>query len=869
MGNFFGFLKPFSGSYSDRMISKYRAQLGMVNTLETSVQAMSRDQMQARTQELKEQYQSGRTLHDMLPEAFALVREAASRIIGMKHYDVQLIGGMVLNDGCIAEMKTGEGKTLVATLPAYLNALSGKNVHVITVNDYLAKHGQQWMSRVYSYLDLSTGLIVSDTEHDKRNAAYSTDIVYTTSTEVGFDYLRDNIRFHAEDMSITAHGLNYALIDEVDSILIDEARTPLIISGQTNKNPKLYLTIDSIVRKLSADDFEIEKKRNSIQLTEQGSNVAEEYMKKSQLLAPTGTLYGTNGYEMLNYMIQSLRAYHLFSRDKDYIVKDGQVLLIDEFTGRIAQGRRYSEGLHQAIEAKERVEIQSENQVLASITYQNFFRMYGKLSGMTGTAQTEASEFLDIYKLKVITVPTCKPIIRMDHDDLVFRTEHTKFDKIAEKVQECHQRGQPVLLGTASIAKSEKISQVLKHHHVPHRILNAKYHEMEAKIIAEAGRMHAVTIATNMAGRGTDILLGGCLDFQIFDAIQGCEDPEQIKNITQSIREAHEKERLNVIAVGGLLVIGSERCESRRIDNQLRGRAGRLGDPGESIFYLSLQDDLLRIFGGEKIDLLLAKFGFGNDEYINHPMLNRVIAKSQQKVENLHYEARKNVLRYDDIMNEQRKLIYQQRASIIKLDDSDKTIDILSARLLDYICDTYTDSEHATEAIKYVEEVFSEQCMQLFAKEYGQGYLHEHSLAEVKDEILAIARQIRQQKFNHHHPALVQMIKAKILISTIDECWKEHLYNMNQLREAIHLRAYAQKDPLAEYKIEAFELFQGTLEKFQEMAIFRIMHAVINPDAETDLPHHKNELIIDHNPQTPSVCDVVLPDNKNNFIANL
>jgi len=832
-------LNKITKSHNDKVVSQYTSVVGKVNALEGHTKLLSNDELLSKTMEFREQYANGRSLHAILPEAFAVVREASLRIIGMRHYDVQLMGGMALHDGCIAEMRTGEGKTLVATLPSYLNAISGKGVHVVTVNDYLAQRDYQWMSRVHNLLGLSTGLVIAETSHGDRKKAYASDVTYVTNTELGFDYLRDNMKFYKEDMVLSSRLFNYAIIDEMDSILIDEARTPLIISGPSAKSSGLYIAISAIVKPLRGSDFEIDEKRNAIQLTEDGIHKIESGLRSSRIIKPEATLYDVDSYEILNYVMQSLRAHNLFKKDKDYIVKDGSVMLVDEFTGRIMDGRRYSDGLHQAIEAKEGVRVQSENQMLASITYQNLFRMYDKLSGMTGTAQTEAGEFLDIYKLKIVSIPTYKPIVRKDHDDIIFKTENEKFKRIVDKIKECNEKGQPVLVGTTSIAKSEILSEMLQKNNIKHNVLNAKYHKMEAKIIADAGRIGGVTIATNMAGRGTDIILGGNLDSKVLESISISTDADEIKQITEQIHNEHELERQKVIDAGGLFVIGSERHESRRIDNQLRGRSGRLGDPGESQFYLSLQDDLLRIFGGQKIDSILSKLGFKENESINHPLLNRVIAKSQQKIENHYYDIRKNLLKYDDIMNEQRIMIYRKRNSFIDANDIRVVVDSMMSELIDNLHTEFEHEQDFSVRMGTVRDLFGSSVVLEYEKICPSMEDFENvSLDDFLSKILELARICLVERLSHYPKNIVETVYKKILITSLDEVWKEHLYNLGNMREAVHLRAYAQKDPLTEYKMEAFELFKKLFEKMHEICINRLMHVEIHTDGDTTLEHN-------------------------------
>ena len=674
------------GTTNDRKVTKYRSRVAEINALEPQLAALSDDDLKARTARFREELANGRDLEDLLVEAFATVREAAKRTLGQRHFDVQLIGGMVLHEGCISEMKTGEGKTLVATLPVYLNALEGKGVHVVTVNDYLARRDAAWMGQIYEFLGLTVGCIVHGLSDQERRQQYACDVTYGTNNELGFDYLRDNMKFHLEEMVQRPH--NYAIVDEVNSILIDEARTPLIISGPVDDKSELYNAIDKFIPDLTAEDYELDEKQRSITLTEKGNEHLE------QVLGAAGLLKGTNLYDAENVTVvhhvnQALRAHKMFQRDKDYIVKDDQVIIIDEFTGRMMPGRRYSEGLHQALEAKEHVAIQPENQTLASITFQNYFRLYGKLAGMTGTAATEASEFMDIYKLDVIDIPTNVAVKRKDEDDEVYRTAREKYAAIIEIIKDARQRGQPVLVGTTSIEKSELLSGMLKKDSVVHSVLNARYHEQEAQIIAQAGVAGAVTIATNMAGRGTDIKLGGNVEMRIASELASITDPDERRRREEKIKQEVEENRQKVLDAGGLFVIGTERHESRRIDNQLRGRSGRQGDPGRSLFYLSLDDDLMRIFGSERMDKMLQTLGLKEGEAIVHPWINKALEKAQQKVEARNFDIRKNLLKFDDVMNDQRKVIFDHRISIMRGEDVSETIDDMRHQVVDELVTRY------------------------------------------------------------------------------------------------------------------------------------------------------------------------------------
>ncbi len=835
-----GLFNIILGDANKRNIKKYQLVVNKINGLEDKISVLSDNELKAKTEEFKRKISNSqkennteeqnsleikKVLHEILPEAFAVVREASKRVIGMRHFDVQLIGGMALHDGNIAEMSTGEGKTFVATLPSYLNALTGKGVHIITVNDYLVKRDAEWMGKIHNFLGLSVGCVVNDTPQEQRKSEYLKDIVYVTNTELGFDYLRDNMKASLEEMCIVNRGFNYAIIDEVDSILIDESRTPLIISGPTQQDTRLYIAVDRVVKKLNKEDYEVDEKRKNVQLTDLGNEHIEKLLKENGLLDKNDDLYNSNSYALLNFILQSLRANTLFHNGVDYIVKNNEVLIIDEFTGRIMDGRRYGEGLHQAIEAKENCKIEPENQTLASITYQNFFRMYKKLSGMTGTAKTEEAEFFDIYKLPIITIPTNKPIKRKELDDLIFNNEDSKFRAIIERVKEANKKGQPVLIGTISIDKSEKLSSLLSKECIKHNLLNAKYHEKEADIIAEAGRFGAVTIATNMAGRGTDIMLGGNIQKEIDKAIEQAkaksntseENSIDALKIADEITEKHKKEYQKVVDAGGLLVIGSERHESRRIDNQLKGRSGRQGDVGETQFYLSLQDNLLRIFGGDKIDTFLSKVGFKDNEVINHPMLNGIINRSQKKIEEYNYEVRKNLLKYDDVVNEQRQIIYNQRMLFVK---STNINNIFKQILNDVNTDIVARSTQNNELnVRELKEIM--QQTYLFAKsdinlsKYNVETLNKFCVANYTNRFINI------DLFT------LCEVQRRVMLQTLDECWREHLYYLDHIKEGIHLRAYAHKDPVSEYKLECYNLMSKTMNKFIYIVVGRLFNLEI------------------------------------------
>ena len=795
------------GSANDRIIKTHRRTVDEINTLETQLTPLSDDELQARTQLFRERLSKGEDLDSLLIEAFATVREAAKRTLGQRHYDVQLIGGIVLHHGSIAEMKTGEGKTLVATLPVYLNALSGKGVHVVTVNDYLAKRDAEWMGQIYQFLGLSVGCISHDLSDEDRRKAYSSDVTYGTNNELGFDYLRDNMKFSLDTM--VQRPFNFAIIDEVDSILVDEARTPLIISGPTEDNSALYKKVDTIIPELDVNDYEKDEKAKSVTLTEEGTEKVEGILRRLELLQ-SEHLYDIENVSIVHHVNQGLRAHKLFTRDTDYIVKDKRVIIIDEFTGRMMEGRRYGEGLHQAIEAKENAEIQNENQTLASITFQNYFRMYPKLAGMTGTASTESAEFGEIYSLDVSEIPTHLPMVRADNDDEIYRTMEEKWGAVLKQIKECHSRKQPVLVGTTSIEKSELLSERLKKAKIKHNVLNARYHEQEALIIAQAGSSAAVTIATNMAGRGTDIQLGGNSD----------APGELTKEAPGKLAEKDgvgEKDREGVVQSGGLYVIGTERHESRRIDNQLRGRSGRQGDPGASTFYLSLEDDLMRIFGSERMDGMLRKLGLEDGEAIVHPWINKALEKAQQKVEARNFDIRKNLLRFDDVMNDQRKVVYEERREIMASDDVTDTISDMRNEVIEDLVQkhipekAYAEQWQTTELSAACKEQFGiDLPIKDWAKEEGTTEI------EIVSRISAAADRKMAEKAVRYGPPLMRAAEKSLLLQVLDQQWKDHLLQLDHLRQGIGLRAYGQRDPLNEYKSEAFSLFQALLVRFRE-----------------------------------------------------
>ncbi|MGD1956660.1 MAG: preprotein translocase subunit SecA [Sphingomonadales bacterium] len=802
--------KRLFGSANDRYVRSMGKLVNQINGLEESVEGLSDEDLKARTPWLRERLETGESLDDLLPEAFATVREAAKRTLGQRHYDVQLIGGITLHRGEISEMKTGEGKTLVATLAVYLNALSGKGVHVVTVNDYLAKRDAEWMGQVYGFLGLTTDYIIPGRSDSERRAAYQADVTYATNNELGFDYLRDNMKFRLDDM--VQRPFNFAIVDEVDSILIDEARTPLIISGPTEDKSDLYVKIDGTVSQLAQEDYEKDEKARSILLTEEGQEKIEQILTDDGLLE-TGNLYDFENTAIVHHVNNALRAQQMFQKDKDYIVRGGKVVIIDEFTGRMMDGRRYSDGLHQALEAKEQVDIQPENQTLASITFQNYFRMYPKLAGMTGTAATEAQEFYDIYKLNVVEIPTHRDIARKDEDDQFYRTMKEKYTALIEEIKEAQGRGQPVLVGTASIEKSEFISELLKKAGVQHNVLNARYHEQEAFIIAQAGHSGAVTIATNMAGRGTDIQLGGNLDMRLAQEISEDTPADEQAIITSRITQEIEADKAKVKEAGGLYVIGTERHESRRIDNQLRGRSGRQGDPGRSRFYLSLEDDLLRIFGPQtRMDTILQKLGLEEGEAIIHPWLTKAIEKAQTKVEARNYDIRKNLLQYDDVMNEQRKVIYEQRKEIMDADNVADTVADMRSETIEDLIAQYLPQKAFVE--QWDVEGLQTELEDVFGSSFSLNDMVKQDGIDPEEIIESLGKEAdahMAKRATAAGPDVWRQVEKSLLLNTIDHHWMEHLSTLEALRSVIGLRAYAQRNPLNEYKSEAFAMFESLL----------------------------------------------------------
>jgi preprotein translocase subunit SecA len=821
-----GIAQRFFGSSNDRKLRGYFKRVEEINALEDRFKAKSDAELKAMTDTLKARLADGADLDDVLPEAFATVREAAKRTLGQRHFDVQLVGGMVLNSGNISEMRTGEGKTLVATLPVYLNALTGLGVHVVTVNDYLASRDAEWMGQIYRFLGLTVGCIVHGLTDEQRKAAYACDVTYGTNNEFGFDYLRDNMKYSIATM--VQRGHNYAIVDEVDSILIDEARTPLIISGPTDDQSETYRLVDALIPSIGPEDFELDEKQRQVTLTEGGNERMTELLRQNNLLE-TGDLYDIENITVLHHVNQALKAHKLFLRDRDYIVKDGRVVIIDEFTGRMMEGRRYSEGLHQALEAKENAAIQPENVTLASITFQNYFRLYEKLAGMTGTAMTEAAEFMDIYNLDVLDIPTNLPVARADYDDEVYRTVDEKNDAIVELIKDCHKRGQPVLVGTTSIEKSEQLSDVLKKQKLKHNVLNARYHEQEAAIVAQAGVSGTVTIATNMAGRGTDIQLGGNADMRVRNELAGIVDETELASRTAQIRAEVAADKERALAAGGLYVIGTERHESRRIDNQLRGRSGRQGDPGASKFFLSLQDDLMRIFGSQQMDTILQRLGLEKGEAISHPWVNKALEKAQQKVEARNFEMRKNILKYDNVLNDQRKVVFEQRREIMSADDvGDQIVDMRHEVVDELVArhipeKAYAEQWDAVGLEAEVEKIFD---IQLPVVEWTK----EEGIAdeEVSERILKAVDTRAAERAANAGTDVMRYVEKAILLETLDTDWREHIVNLDHLRQYVGLRGYGQRDPLNEYKSEAFTLFEGLLSKMRTGTIRRLMHLQIN-----------------------------------------
>lgn len=854
-------LKKLIGSRNDRLLKQYRKLVVQINNLEPQIATLSDEALQAKTQEFRDRHAKGSSLDDLLPEAFAVVREAGKRVFGMRHFDVQLLGGIALHNGKIAEMRTGEGKTLMATLPVYLNAIAGKGVHVVTVNDYLARRDAEWMGRLYRYLGMSTGVVVPQQPNEEKIAAYRADITYGTNNEFGFDYLRDNMEYRVEDRR--QRGLNYAIVDEVDSILIDEARTPLIISGQAEDHTELYVRMNAVpplLKRMAGEpkphepepegDYWVDEKSQQVYLSESGHESAEKILSRVGLLPEGESLYDPRHIALMHHLMVALRAHTLFFRDQQYVIQDGEVVIVDEFTGRLMVGRRWSDGLHQAVEAKEGVKIQHENQMLASITFQNYFRMYEKLSGMTGTADTEAYEFQEIYTLETVIIPTNKPMQRKDQNDQVFKTNQEKYNAILNDIRDCHERGQPVLVGTTSIENSELLSGLLKQAKLPHEVLNAKQHAREAEIVAEAGKPGHITIATNMAGRGTDIVLGGSVDKQIDlihadESLSEAEKTSRIEKVRQEWKPLNER----VKAAGGLRIIGTERHESRRIDNQLRGRAGRQGDPGSSRFYLSLEDPLMRIFAGDRVRAIMERLKLPEGEPIEAGMVTRSIETAQRKVEGRNFDIRKQLLEYDDVANDQRKVLYAQRNEVLEASSIGASVESLRDAAVTEVFRSFVPAESVEEQwdIPGLQKALAgDWQLQLPLAEMVQS---EPNLTdeELLERVLQAARDVHRAKVELVGAESWAQFERSIMLQAIDTHWREHLSALDYLRQGIHLRGYAQKNPKQEYKREAFELFSGMLDRIRDDVVRVVMtvrvqstEQVEQAEAEAAQPHVQN-----------------------------
>ncbi|CAM3772832.1 preprotein translocase subunit SecA [Bordetella sputigena] len=854
-------LKKLIGSRNDRLLKQYRKVVGQINGLESTIAALSDEQLAAKTQEFRARFQQGVSLDDLLPEAFAVVREAGKRVFGMRHFDVQMLGGIALHNGKIAEMRTGEGKTLMATLPVYLNALSGKGVHVVTVNDYLARRDAEWMGRLYRFLGMSVGVVVPQQPNEEKKAAYAADITYGTNNEFGFDYLRDNMEYRVEDRR--QRSLSYAIVDEVDSILIDEARTPLIISGQAEDHTELYIRMNAVpplLKRMESEpkpqepepegDYWVDEKSQQVHLSEAGHEHAEAILSRVGILPEGESLYDPRHIALMHHLMVALRAHTLFFRDQQYVVQDGEVVIVDEFTGRLMVGRRWSDGLHQAVEAKEGVKIQHENQTLASITFQNYFRMYDKLSGMTGTADTEAYEFQEIYGLETVIIPTNKPMVRKDQNDQVFKTAREKYDAILADIRDCHERGQPVLVGTTSIENSELLSGLLQRAKLPHQVLNAKQHAREAEIVAEAGKPGHITIATNMAGRGTDIVLGGSVDKQVDliradESLSEAEKQARIDKIRTEWKPANEK----VKQAGGLRIIGTERHESRRIDNQLRGRAGRQGDPGSSRFYLSLEDPLMRIFAGDRVRAIMERLKLPEGEPIEAGMVSRSIETAQRKVEGRNFDIRKQLLEYDDVANDQRKVLYTQRNEVLEAATVGPTVENLRDGAVEELVRAYVPAESVEEqwdvpGLQRALESDYQLSLPLTEMLEKETSLTDDDLLERVKEAAAAAYRAKVEQVGAEAWG---QFERSIMLQAIDQHWREHLSSLDYLRQGIHLRGYAQKNPKQEYKREAFELFSGMLDRIRDDVVKVLMtvriqsqEQVAEAEAEAAQPHVQN-----------------------------
>ncbi|RWC44254.1 preprotein translocase subunit SecA [Mesorhizobium sp.] len=836
MVSFGGLARKVFGSSNDRRVKSTRPRVEAINAMENEMRALSDAELTARTEKFRQDVANGATLDDLLVPAFATVREAARRVLGMRPFDVQLIGGMVLHNGGIAEMRTGEGKTLVATLPVYLNALAGKGVHVVTVNDYLATRDSEWMGRVYKFLGLTVGVIVHGLSDEQRAAAYAADVTYATNNELGFDYLRDNMKFERAQM--VQRGHSYAIVDEVDSILVDEARTPLIISGPLEDRSEMYNTIDAFMLKLEPSDYEIDEKQKTSIFTEEGTEKLENLLRDAGLLKGE-SLYDVENVAIVHHVNNALKAHQLFQKDKDYIVRNGEIVIIDEFTGRMMPGRRYSEGLHQALEAKEHVAIQPENQTLASVTFQNYFRLYKKLAGMTGTALTEAEEFGNIYGLEVTEIPTNLPVVRVDEDDEVYRTVEEKYKAIIKEIKEARAKGQPTLVGTTSIEKSEQLAARLrKEGFTDFEVLNARHHEREAAIVAQAGKPGAITIATNMAGRGTDIQLGGNADMRIAEELGDMPEGPEREAREKAIRDDVARLKEKALAAGGLYVLATERHESRRIDNQLRGRSGRQGDPGRSKFFLSLQDDLMRIFGSERMDGMLQKLGLKEDEAIIHPWINKALEKAQKKVEARNFDIRKNLLKYDDVSNDQRKVVFEQRLELMDGEGLSETIAEMREGVIEEIV-AKNIPENAYAEQWNVAGLKAEVAEFLNLDLPVEDWVKEEGIAEddIRERISQAAETAAKERAERFGPDVMTYVERSVVLQTLDHLWREHIVNLDHLRSVVGFRGYAQRDPLQEYKGEAFELFQAMLGNLRQAVTAQLMRVeLVRQAAEAPPP---------------------------------
>ena len=821
--------RNFFGNLNERKLKPYAKRVERINALEPEFEQLTDEQLRAKTDFFKQQYAEGQSLDDLLEPAFATVREAARRTLGQRHFDVQLIGGMALHDGKIAEMKTGEGKTLVATLPCYLNAITGRGVHVVTVNDYLALRDSKWMGQVHAALGLTVGCIINDIDDDARLAAYQADITYGTNNEFGFDYLRDNMKLSPSQMVQRDHA--FAIVDEVDSILIDEARTPLIISGPVEDKTELYTAVDKLIPDLRDEDYEIDEKTRTISLTDEGNDKVEVWLHEKGLMDEQSSIYDIGNVTLVHHVTNALRAHKLFARDTEYIVRNNQVILIDEFTGRMMEGRRFSDGLHQALEAKENTFIQPENQTLASITFQNYFRLYDKLSGMTGTASTEADEFMDIYGLDMLEIPTNTPVAREDHDDEIYRTLEEKMNAVIDLIEDCRGRKQPVLVGTTSIEKSEALADMLKKKKIPHNVLNARYHEQEAQIIAQAGVPGAVTIATNMAGRGTDIQLGGNLDMRLATEIDTDLAEDRAQALTTKITQEVETAKQEALAAGGLCVVGTERHESRRIDNQLRGRSGRQGDPGRSHFFLSLEDDLMRIFGTDRMDGMLQRLGLQEGEAIVHPWINKALERAQKKVEARNFDIRKNILKFDDVMNDQRKVVFEQRLEFMNSENLSDTIEEMRHSVIDDMIAAHIPPRAYPE--QWDIEGLSNQINLTFNKDLPvQEWANEEGIAEeeIHSRLIEETDKMSAARAANIGPEIMRQVEKSLMLQILDQHWRDHLLTLEHLRQVVGLRGYGQRDPLSEYKLEGFTLFSNMLDNLRQDVTRLVMTVDVVPE---------------------------------------